>query len=350
VEWPQEEALRDEAALQQARKTHEKRILEHRFRQWVFHKQWYALRDYAHAKGIRLVGDVPIFVAHDSSDVWANRERFYLDERGNPTVIAGVPPDYFSETGQRWGNPLYRWDVMKAKGYEWWIKRFQSVLQTVDIVRIDHFRGFEAYWEIPASEATAVKGEWKPGPGMDFFDVVKQALGDLPLIAEDLGVITEEVEALRDNYDLPGMKVLQFAWSDPDNPFLPHNHVPNCVVYSGTHDNNTSLGWWESEMNDHARWLIDEYAGHDVTEANWTLIHLGMLSVAHTFVAPMQDILGLGHEARMNTPGVESGNWTWRFTDADFEHPGKEHLAHLTWLSRRRTDQQERVYGDVAVK
>lgn len=350
VEWPAGEALRDPAALEAAQKANTKRIGDHRFRQWVFHKQWYAVRDYAHSKGIRLFGDIPIFVAHDSSDVWANRKRYYLDEKGNPTVIAGVPPDYFSATGQRWGNPLYRWDVMKEDGYSWWISRFQTVLNMVDLVRIDHFRGFEAYWEIPASEPTAINGEWKPGPRYDFFDVIQQALGDLPIVAEDLGVITQEVEALRDGYNLPGMKVLQFAWSDPQNPFLPHNHGENSIVYSGTHDNNTTVGWWHEETNDQTRGLIADYIGHDVWEINWTMIRLGMMSAAHTFVAPMQDVLGLDNEARMNTPGVESGNWTWRFVEADFGNNGQDRLAHLTWLYRRRADQQERVYGDAAVQ
>jgi len=350
VEWPSGEALRQTNALDNARSKLAKRIADHRFRQWVFHQQWSAIRDYAHEKNIRLVGDIPIFVAHDSSDVWAKRERFTLDQHGNPTVIAGVPPDYFSETGQRWGNPLYRWEVMRESGYSWWISRFRAVLETVDIARIDHFRGFEAYWEIPASEETAINGEWMPGPGANFFDVVQDALGELPLIAEDLGVITPEVEALRNAYDLPGMKVLQFAWNNPDNPFLPHNHVPNCVVYSGTHDNNTSLGWYEAEADEHVRWLMSEYLGHEVKEANWTLIQLGMASVAHTFVAPMQDILELDADARMNTPGIESGNWTWRLTEVALEGANKERLAHLTWLYRRRADQQERVYGDVAVQ
>ncbi|MBZ0299383.1 MAG: 4-alpha-glucanotransferase [Anaerolineae bacterium] len=350
VEWPDGEALRDPAALEKARQTQAARIADHRFRQWVFHQQWYALRNYAHSRGIRFFGDIPIFVAHDSSDVWANRDRYYLDAHGNPLVIAGVPPDYFSATGQRWGNPLYRWDVMQAHGYDWWIRRFQAVLGVVDLVRIDHFRGFEAYWEIPASEPTAVHGEWKPGPRYDFFNVVQQALGILPIVAEDLGVITPEVEALRDTYNLPGMKVLQFAWSDPKNPFLPHNHGVNSIVYSGTHDNNTTVGWWLDETGDQTREFITDYLGHEVWEANWALIRLGMMSAAHTFIAPMQDILGLGKEGRMNTPGVESGNWTWRFTADAFDDPARDRLAQLTWLYRRRADQQERVYGDVAVQ
>jgi 4-alpha-glucanotransferase len=296
------------------------------------------------------VGDIPIFVAHDSSDVWANRDRFYLDEKGQPTVVAGVPPDYFSETGQRWGNPLYRWDVMQANGYQWWIERFQAVLEMVDIVRIDHFRGFDAYWEIPASEPTAIKGEWIPGPGFDFFDTVKEELGDLPLIAEDLGVITEGVEALRDHYNLPGMKVLQFAWSDPKNPFLPHNHGPNSIVYSGTHDNNTTIGWFYDEVDKVMLKFMVDYVGDDIDDVNWDMIQIGMMSPAHTFVATMQDVLNLGEDARMNTPGVESGNWTWRFEEEDFEDLARERLGHFTWLYQRRPDQQEKEYGDAAVK
>lgn len=350
VEWPEGESLRDPAALDKARRTHAKRISDHRFRQWVFYRQWHTIRDYAHAKGVRLFGDIPIFVAHDSSDVWANRDQFSLDAKGNPTVIAGVPPDYFSATGQRWGNPLYRWDVMKAHGYDWWIRRIQAVLNVVDLVRIDHFRGFEAYWEIPASEPTAVRGEWKPGPGFDLFSVIQGALGDLPIVAEDLGVITPEVEALRDTYNLPGMKVLQFAWSEPKNPFLPHNHGMNSIVYTGTHDNNTTLGWWQDEASEETRNLVADYLGHEVDEPNWAMIRLGMMSAAHTFIAPMQDILSLGAEARMNTPGVESGNWTWRFTGDAFGSAAKDRLAHQTWLYRRRSDQQEKVYGDVAVQ
>ncbi len=230
--WPAPLARRDPAALAAARAAHAALVARHRFRQWVFHRQWAALRAYAQARGVRLLGDVPIFVAHDSADVWAHRELFQLDAAGQPTVVAGVPPDYFSKTGQRWGNPLYRWDALRARGYDWWIARFRQALALVDAVRIDHFRGFAANWEIPAAEPTAVKGRWVPGPGADLFHAVRDALGALPIVAEDLGVITPDVEALRDELDLPGMKVLQFAWSDPRNPFLPHAHVPNAVVYS----------------------------------------------------------------------------------------------------------------------
>ncbi len=350
TEWPEKEALRDKRTMTRAQKDHADRIQEEKFRQWVFFKQWYELKYYANHKQIRLFGDIPIFVAHDSADVWANRDDYYLDEHGNPTVIAGVPPDYFSPTGQRWGNPLYRWDRMKKNGYRWWISRFQSTLSLVDYIRIDHFRGFEGYWEIPAEEATAVKGEWKPGPGQHFFGVIKQELGELPIIAEDLGVITEEVEAMRDNFNLPGMKVLQFAWSDPQNPFLPHQHPTNSIVYSGTHDNNTTVGWWNHEANDHEKHFMRDYLARDVHEINWTLMRLGMMSSAHTFIAPLQDVLGLGPEGRMNTPGQPAGNWTWRFRPDALDNPGKDRLAHLTWLYQRRPDQQAREYGDASMR
>lgn len=351
VEWPDKDLIAyEEQALEKARKEHAQAIDEQRFRQWLFFKQWLAVKAYANNKGIRLFGDIPIFVAHDSSDVWANQSRYYLDETGNPTVIAGVPPDYFSPTGQRWGNPLYRWDVMKDDNYRWWIARFKAILSLVDYIRIDHFRGFEAYWEIPATEPTAINGKWIPGPAHDLFFAVKAALGELPIIAEDLGVITEGVERLRDDFDLPGMKVLQFAWGDPQNPFLPHNHPQNAVVYSGTHDNNTTVGWWHSEVDDETRQFMQDYLAREVTTPHWTLIRLAMGSPAHTAIFPMQDVLALGAEARMNTPGKQGGNWTWRFTEADFDNENKYLLGQLTWLYMRRPDQQEKVYGDVAVK
>lgn len=351
VEWPAGEALRDPAALDAARARLADRLDAHRFRQWVFHAQWHALKAYANGRGVRFVGDLPIFVAHDSSDVWAYRDRFYLDAKGNPTVIAGVPPDYFSATGQRWGNPLYRWDVMAGHGYSWWISRMQAILDLVDLVRIDHFRAFEDYWEIPASEPTAVKGKWVKGPNVAFFNVLKEKLGgNLPIIAEDLGEITEEVVILRDTLGLPGMKILQFAWSGPENPFQLHNHVVNCVVYTGTHDNNTTMGWWSSEADAETRQNIANYIGHEVGDPRWAMVRLGMMSVAHTFVLPMQDLLGYGEEARMNTPGRESGNWGWRFTEDKFNDPAVDHLAYLTRLYRRHPDQQEVTYGDAARK
>ena len=344
VEWPQGEALRQPAALAHAQQAHAPRIAEQKFKQWLFHQQWFALKNYANRKGVRLVGDIPIFVAHDSADVWANRDSFYLDEVGNPTVIAGVPPDYFSPTGQRWGNPLYRWDRMAEDDYSWWIQRIKTVLALVDIVRIDHFRGFEAYWEVPASEPTAIKGRWVPGPGFSFFNVIREKLGVLPIIAEDLGLITPGVVALRDGMGLPGMKILQFAFGGAggENSFLPHNYPSNCVVYTGTHDNNTTIGWWNSgEASEDIRSFLPQYIGHNVDKINWDLARVGMASVAHTFVVPMQDILDLGAEARMNTPGRESGNWGWRFTSDALEHPGHERLAYLTKLYGRWPKEKE---------
>jgi 4-alpha-glucanotransferase len=247
---------------------------------------------------------------------------FYLDTEGQPTVVAGVPPDYFSKTGQRWGNPLYRWEMMKNGGYRWWIERLQAPRYLVDIIRLDHFRGFEKYWEVPAGEKTAINGRWVLGPGADFFTTVKKAFGELPLIAEDLGTITPEVHTLRDLFDLPGMRVLQFAFGDPQSSHLPHNYPRNCVVYTGTHDNNTTIGWFrETEVTTRDKEAMAKerrralkYLGTDGHEINWDFIRLAMMSVANTVIVPLQDVLGLGSEARMNTPGVNTGNWRWRFT------------------------------------
>ena len=351
VEWEEDLALYRPRALASARERLADEIAKHRFLQWVFHKQWYALKAYANEHGIRLIGDIPIFVAHDSCDVWAYRGGFYLDNKGNPKVVAGVPPDYFSPTGQRWGNPLYRWDVMESNGYGWWIRRFQAILGQVDLVRIDHFRGFAAYWEIPATEKTAVIGEWVKGPGEKFFHTLADILGKLPIIAEDLGVITKPVVELRDSLGLPGMKVLQFAWSDPANPFLPHNHSENSVVYSGTHDNNTTLGWWNGEVDDRTRAFVSEYLDRGIDDPVWTMIKLGMQSVAHTFIMTLKDVFSLGADDRMNTPGKESGNWTWRITEEALnDEAPRNRLTHNTWLYQRRADQQEKKYGDAAVR
>jgi 4-alpha-glucanotransferase len=344
VEWPEGEALRHPDAITAAKQRHAHKIAEHRFCQWIFATQWAELKAYANESGVRLVGDIPIFVAHDSSDVWANRDLYYLDAKGNPTVIAGVPPDYFSKTGQRWGNPLYRWDVMAKDGYRWWIRRIQAVLSQVDIVRIDHFRGFEAYWEVPASEETAINGKWVPGPGLKFFKAVKEALGELPIIAEDLGLITKGVVELRDGLGLPGMKILQFAFGglDGDNDFLPHMYTPNCVVYSGTHDNNTTVGWWESgEAHEGVRKHVTEYIGHEVREPNWDLMRLAMISVAHTCVVPLQDVFSFGMDTRMNMPGRPSGNWTWRFSSEWLQNPAQKRLAYLTKLYGRWPKREE---------
>ena len=289
---------------------------EQRFLQFEFFREWSALKAYCNGRGIRIVGDVPIFVAHDSADVRANPELCDLDARGNPRTVAGVPPDYFSETGQRWGNPLYRWDAMERAGYRWWIDRIRHTLETVDVIRLDHFRWFEKFYEIDAGEATAARGRWVAGPGDRFFEALETSLGKVPLIAEDLGYITPEVLALRDRWGFPGMRVLQFAFGDQStlNPHKPYNYVPACVAYTGTHDNDTTAGWFQRD-SDEARAEIGHalrYMGSDGRDAVWDLIRLALGSVADTVILPMQDVLGLGTEARMNVPGTVENNWRWR--------------------------------------
>lgn len=312
--WPEEIATRQPRAIDRWTEQLVDRITFHRYVQYTFETQWSALKQYAHDRGVDLIGDIPIFVAHDSADVWVSPELFLLDASGNPTVVAGVPPDYFSETGQLWGNPLYRWDALARTGYAWWIARLRATFAFVDRVRLDHFRGFEAYWEIPATDETAINGRWVPGPGDEFFQAVHQALGPVSIIAEDLGVITPAVEALRDRAGFPGMKVLQFAFgSDATNPYLPHNYPRHCVVYTGTHDNDTTLGWYWASGTSTERNAILQYLGRDDREVHWSMIRLAFSSVAETAVVPLQDVLGLGTEARMNHPGKPSGNWTWRY-------------------------------------
>jgi 4-alpha-glucanotransferase len=318
--WDHDVAHRKPAALKIAKAELANGIDYHKFTQWCFMRQWKTLKKYANEKGIQLVGDIPIFVAHHSSDVWSNPQDFYLDKDGNPTVVAGVPPDYFSETGQRWGNPLYRWNVMKKDKYSWWVERFRSAYNFVDILRIDHFRGFAGYWEIPATEKTAVKGKWVNGPGDDLFKAVEKKLGRLPIIAEDLGLITPDVLALRDKFHFPGMKVLQFAFAaGPDNGFLPHNYDSNSVVYTGTHDNDTTLGWFKT-ASQREQAFLKGYSNTDGLEANWDLIRLALQSVAIFSIIPFQDVLGLGSEHRMNLPGTTSNNWEWRFSWDQVNH------------------------------
>jgi 4-alpha-glucanotransferase len=287
-------------------------IGEQKFMQWLFSRQWQALRDYCRDRGIRFFGDIPIFVAHDSADVWVERHLFILDAEGRPTVQAGVPPDYFSRTGQLWGNPLYEWDRHRSDGFGWWRRRIRSSLSLYDEVRIDHFRGFEACWQVPAGERTAVRGHWVRSPGRELFAALQQELGSLPLVAEDLGVITPEVEALRDEFGLPGMKILQFAFdSGPDNDYLPHNHRRNCVVYTGTHDNDTTVGWFAS-LGAKQRSSVITYLQTSSEEMPWPLIRAALASTARLSVIPLQDILELGSDARMNRPGNAVGNWCWR--------------------------------------
>jgi 4-alpha-glucanotransferase len=335
TEWPAMLRDREPEALQQAHSDLEALIERIYFEQFIFSEQWQAVKSAANARGIRLFGDMPIFVAHDSADVWAHRADYDLDERGRPRVVAGVPPDYFSSTGQRWGNPHYRWERIAAAGFRCWIERLQRQLELFDLIRIDHFRGFEAYWEIPADHPTASNGRWVPAPGDALFQALQQHFGALPLVAEDLGLITPEVHALRHKYGLPGMKVLQFAFDgSAKNPYLPHQHETNCVVYTGTHDNDTTLGWFQSLSPEQKRY-VDDYLGAPGEPMPWPLIRAALASVAHLAVIPMQDILMLGSEARMNTPGTLSGNWGWRFGWDQVAPDVSERMRHLTQLYNR---------------
>jgi 4-alpha-glucanotransferase len=334
--WDAELARRKPEALEAARRELAPAVRLHEFTQWAFVEQWSEVRRHAAAKQIKLIGDIPIFVAHHSVDVWAHPEVFELDASGNPTVVAGVPPDYFSKTGQRWGNPLYRWDALAKTGYRWWLDRIKAVLEYVDIARIDHFRGFAGYWEIPASEPTAVNGNWKPGPGTAFFETVRRTFGgQLPIIAEDLGLITPDVLALRDQFELPGMKVLQFAFgSGHENAFLPHNFTQNFVVYTGTHDNDTTRGWYQS-TDDAARHHVRRYLGTDGSNIAWDLMRIASESVADLAVFPFQDVLNLGSEGRMNRPGEAAGNWDWRFAWDEVPSDSASRLLEMTELFSR---------------
>ncbi len=312
-EWERALRIRQPQALREAANRLADAMAFQRYQQWLFFRQWQALKSYANIHDVYIIGDIPIFVAHDSVDTWANPHLFHFDQEARPIIVAGVPPDYFSATGQLWGNPIYRWDVMKQDGYAWWIERFRALFRLVDVARVDHFRGFEAYWAVPGGEDTAVNGRWVKGPGANFFQTVLAALGDLPIIAEDLGFITPEVLALRDQFGFPGMKVLQFAFStDGSDPYLPHNYTRNCVVYTGTHDNDTTVGWFRRSSTPEERHFALRYLRRDGSDIAWDLIHLAWTSVAHTAITPMQDLLRLDSEARMNLPGSFGGNWQWR--------------------------------------
>ncbi|MGE5611187.1 MAG: 4-alpha-glucanotransferase [Bacillota bacterium] len=330
LDWPEELVLRKPFALKQARRELRDAIGKHQFIQFLFSRQLGMLRRYAHARGIRLMGDLAMFVSGESADVWANPELFQLDKHRRPTAVAGVPPDYFSKTGQRWGNPLYNWPAMRRQGYAWWIARLRRTLAQVDWVRIDHFRGFEAYWRIPAHLPTAEHGRWVKALGAELFQVFRMKLGDLHLIAEDLGAITPEVEELRDAFRLPSMRVLQFAFGkDADDRFLPHNYGRNTIVYTGTHDNNTTCGWYVS-LSAKGRADLRRYASYADGDENWVMLRLAWASVSECAMAPLQDVLGLGAEARMNTPGRPRGNWQWRFVAEQLTPDVVGRLADLT--------------------
>jgi len=346
TQWQPAQRRRRSAAWQEWGERVHNQIAAYRYAQFEFFRQWEQLKRYANERGIRIMGDIPIYVALDSSDVWAHPEMFHLDEEGLPTKVAGVPPDYFSATGQLWGNPIYRWDVMKNDGYAWWIARFVAALKRFDILRLDHFRGFEAYWEIPAGETTAVNGQWVPGPGAELFELLAQKLGELPIVAENLGVITPAVETIRMHFGFPGMALLQFAFgTDPQGPsFRPHNYVRELVAYTGGHDNDTAVGWWNSTGGDSTRTAENikkehvfarAYLGAGGEEINWAMIRAIEASIADTVIIPLQDVLGLGSEARMNLPGSPSGHWRWRYRPGALTGDLAERLRNMAEMYDR---------------
>lgn len=335
--WEPELAKREPEALDRVQRQLTAEIFYYKFVQYEFFRQWSELKTYANMRHIEIVGDIPIYVAHDSADVWAHPETFRLDEEtGEAALMAGVPPDYFSATGQLWGNPVYNWEELQKQDFKWWVQRFEAMLDYVDIIRIDHFRGFEAFWAVELGEETAINGEWIKAPGEELFDAIKQKLGKLPVLAEDLGVITPEVEALRDKYEFPGMKVLQFAFgSDPGNPFLPFNYPRNAVVYTGTHDNDTTVGWFNT-AGDYEKQNLLLYLGCISPEGiHWDLIRLALSSIANQAIIPLQDILGLGNEARMNFPSKAVGNWAWRYQPEALTNELSDRLKILTQLYGR---------------
>jgi len=336
--WTQWEIpLRDRhpQAINDARQQHARAMERQAFCQFLFFRQWNEIRQYAQKNRVSIIGDIPIFVAHDSSDVCAHRDLFYLDEKGYPKVVAGVPPDYFSKTGQLWGNPLYHWRIHANDGYNWWLQRILAALKLVDFIRLDHFRGFVGYWEVPGDATTAEKGRWVKGPGKSFFQVVQKQLGELPFIAEDLGVITPDVVDLRDHFNLPGMRVLQFAFTgDADNPFLPHHYIEQCVAYTGTHDNDTVRGWYE-RVDEKEKSHYRKYLDRDGSQVAWDLIRAVWSSVAIFAIAPMQDFLNLGNEARMNYPGNPVGNWAWRLEEDMLTRELAERIRELNKLYSR---------------
>ena len=338
-EWPEPIRLRQPQALAQARQTLQSDIDFWAYLQYLFDQQLHALTYYARKKGVSLIGDIPIYVAMDSADVWANPELFLLDRDLRPTFVAGVPPDYFAEDGQLWGNPLYRWQEHERQGYDWWIRRVSWACKTFDLVRIDHFRGFASFYAVPAAENTARNGHWEVGPGMAFFNALRQALGDCPIIAEDLGLLTEDVLRLLQDSGFPGMKVLQFAFEPNwDNGYLPHNHIPHCVVYTGTHDNDTLMGWWEHTLPKEEQQHAIQYLRLSEEEGiHWGILRGAWSSVADLAVAPIQDFLGLGSEARMNTPSTLGGNWCFRLLPGQLDDALADRIERMSGLYQRST-------------
>ena len=336
IQWATPLRTRDEAALNTIRSQLSREIAAEKFNQFLFFRQWLALKRYANELGVRIVGDIPIFVAVDSADVWCNQSKFKLNEDGSPKVVAGVPPDYFSKTGQLWGNPIYDWDAMQADDFGWWTARIAFTLKTVDVVRLDHFIGFVRNWEVPGGDETAENGRWAAVPGAELFPVLRRRLGELPIIAEDLGSMTPEVENLRDSSGFPGMRILQYAFGgDANNRDLPHNYVRNCVAYTGTHDNDTTVGWYKSSAKN-VRAHCRKFVGSNGREIHWDMIRALLASVADTAIVPAQDILGLGSEARINTPATASGNWEWRLKDGDPGDVIAKRLRELTEIYGRK--------------
>lgn len=338
-EWPIEVRDRHPVAMKSLKVELGEETERIKFLQFVFFKQWMRLKGYCNRRGILIFGDIPIYVVHDSVDVWTHPQIFKLDANKRPLVVAGVPPDYFSRTGQLWGNPLYRWDVLRQTRYDWWIKRMDHNMKLFDLVRIDHFRGFVGYWEVPADEATAINGKWIKAPAMDFFNELTRQIPSLPIVAEDLGTITPDVKEVMEHFGFPGMKVLLFAFGEdnPDHPYLPHTYEKNCLVYTGTHDNNTAKGWFEKEAEPEEKRRLFEYLGRELTreEVSWELIRLGAESAADVLIVPMQDVLSLGEEARMNRPGTERGNWRWRLLTGQSAPSLSKRLSALTKASNR---------------
>jgi len=333
-EWPIEIANRNETTLQELKNNLGDKVELEKFIQYIFFKQWFSLKSYCNNKKINIIGDIPIYVNHDSADVWSNPEIFKLDKKKWPKFVAGVPPDYFSKTGQRWGNPVYRWNIIRKNDYQWWIKRMDHNLKLFDMMRLDHFRGFVGYWEIPADEKTAINGKWRKAPANDFFTTLVKRFNLLPIIAEDLGVITPDVINVIKRFSFPGMKLLLFAFGDdfPQSSHLPHNHTQNSVVYTGTHDNNTVRGWWRSEASPESRKRFFKYIGKEVEEESIhrEFIRLAMMSVANICIIPMQDVLGLGEDAKMNRPAKTEGNWQWRLKPDQINPSLLEKLKEIT--------------------
>ncbi len=334
-EWEENIKLRRPEAMAKYRKELADNINFQKFMQYIFFKQWFELKEYANTNEIKIIGDIPIYVAFDSSDAWSSPSTFYFDEDMNPIKVAGVPPDYFSKTGQLWGNPLYNWETLKETSYAWWIDRIRSINELVDIIRIDHFRGFAGYWAVPYGDKTAANGKWEKGPGAGLFIAIKNALGDLPILAEDLGFLTEDVHELRDKFGFPSMKILQFGFDSKEgSPYVPHLFTPNSVVYTGTHDNDTIIGWYKKAPEEDKHY-VREYMNTDAKDISWDFIRHAWMSVAVFALAPMQDMLSLDSECRMNTPSVASGNWQWRFTWDQITPQVKEKLLKLTKLYSR---------------